>query len=196
MDFLGEGVVTVHSEHGSTAYGVTVLRNGLSAQQVLLKQADGKAWKVSGVGPVEPWARRILSFLQTAHDRGLVPLLESGKRNATVLDGGGKDGARALVLREAGGVTRYLVDSVTSRVTRMEFQRGRSPDLSGRLLPNLESYVFSDFRMINGLATAFKVEHFVNGAKREELQFASVRYVAAKRDAAPGPIRAVPDGGR
>jgi hypothetical protein len=189
MDFLGEGTVTVQTDDGPLAFGVRILRNGLRAQHIEFKQSDGKFSNI-GAGPLDPIARRILAFLQTQYDRGLASLLQSETRDASVRDGGTKDGTQALVVLETDrNATRYVIDGAAYRITRFEFQRGRSPDRSGRQFPNLESYVFSDFRVVSGLATPFKVEHYINGTKQEEVQFASVQYVPANRDTAPGPIR-------
>lgn len=190
MDFLGEGTVMVQTAQGPVAVGVRVLRNGLRAQHIEIKQASGK-FATIGAGPMDPVVSRILDLMQTQYDRGLANLLQAGTRNDVVRDGGTKeDGTQALVVLEADrSATRYTIDSTTSRVVRMEFQRGRSPDASGRSSPNLESYVFSDVRTVNGLATPFKVEHYINGTKQDEVLFSSVRYVAGNRDTAPGPIR-------
>jgi hypothetical protein len=46
----------------------------------------------------------------------------------------------------------------------------------GRMSSVVQSYVFSDFRMVQGIATPFKIEHLANGAKVDEMIFSFVRY--------------------
>jgi hypothetical protein len=187
MNFVGEANVTLGAETGPTVVSVTVLRTAQRGQRVLFKQADGKARDID-IGLVDRVQLRVRDFVETQYTRGLANLLGATTRSTVVLDGGDKDGAHALVVRETEGPpTRYVLDSATSLLTRMEFQRGQSPDASGRQFPNLESYIFSDFRTVDGLVTPFKVEHYINGAKQEELQFTSVQYVAAHLEAAPPP---------
>jgi len=133
-----------------------------------------------------------LDFVQTQFARGVPNLLKAADRNAVVLDGGSKGSAGVVVVREAdGSATRYLIDGVTSRLTRIELQRGRSPDPSGKLLPNIESYEFSDFRGVNDIPTPFKVYHYTNGVVQEQLQFTAIRYIPAARD-----LRLAPKGAR
>jgi hypothetical protein len=188
MDFVGEGVVTTQTGSGPSTFNVLVLRNGSRGQNVHLKRAGASKWD-SDVAHLDSSGRRILDFIQTQHTRGLSQLFAAGDRNARILDGGIKDESHTLVAVESDNVaTRYVFDNATSRLTRIDLQRGRSADASGQLLPDIESYVFSDSRMIQGLPTPFMVEHYTNDVKQEELRFTTVRYSPIDRSL-PAPAK-------
>jgi hypothetical protein len=189
---VGEGSVTVLSGKDTETFGFTVVRDGESqAQHIVLKQPDGKAWDglANHLGPA---GVRALEFIQTQHARGLPYLLNYKKRDAVVVDvadaadGGTKQSARVLMLQESSGeATRYFVDGATSRLIRMEFSRGQTRDArTGRTNSNTEAFVFSDFRNASSAAEPFKVEHYSNGTKLEELQFTSMMYPTAAKAAA------------
>ena len=90
-------------------------------------------------------------------------------------DAGAKGNARVLELELPGEKsspkTKYLIDDTSSRVTGIEFETGE-----------VEAHVFSDFRMVQGVSTPFRIERYVDGRKIEETQFTSVRYNASVKD--------------
>jgi hypothetical protein len=181
LDFVGEGTVTAQTEKGPVNYSVLVLRSA-QGQNVFVKAASEKTWTTDPKKlDVVEW--RILDFVQTQNAHGVSNFLKATDRKADVLDAGSKEGTNLVVVRETdGAATRYSIDAATSRVTRIDLQRGRSTDASGKLLPNLESYTFSDFRSVNGQTAPYKLEHYTNGVKQEELQFTTIRYTPANHD--------------
>lgn len=179
-DLVADGTVKVYTASGAIAFGVTLIQNGeQGSQRVLLRQPDGNLWDgrpdhlASGAGPA-------LEFLETQYRHGLQQLLKSSGRDASVEDNGIEDSLRVVTVQEDNGQsTKYSLDPVTSRIARFEFVRGQSPVSIGRTAPIVHSYSFADFRVADGVATAFHIEHFVNGVKQEELQLTKVRYNSA-----------------
>ena len=78
--------------------------------------------------------------------------------------------------------TSYFVDDTGARVTRLEFVIGETSDLFGKTVSNVEAWVFSDFRVVQGVLTPFKIERYLNDTRIEETQFTSVRYNASVKD--------------
>src|SRR3989442_451507 len=114
---------------------------------------------------------------RTQSGRALPKLFEYQTRGSRLRDDGmhGKD--RLLTIEESNGrTTSYLIDGVTALVTRLELVSGQAPDMLGRPLSIVQSYVFSNFRAVQGVPTPFKVQHFNNGIKVDELLFTSVQY--------------------
>jgi hypothetical protein len=179
-DVVGEGRVTVYTASGPVTFGVTLLVNGeKGSQRISLQQPDGKMWDGRG-DHLAPGGLQALEFLETQHARGLGQLLGSPKREATLTDIGIKDKNQIVTVREKDSdSTQYFLDIATSRLARFDFVRGQSRDSLGRVIPSVQSYIFADFRLADGVATAFLVEHYVNGAKQEELQLNKVRYGTA-----------------
>jgi hypothetical protein len=176
-DLVADGTVTVYTENGPIAFGVTLVQNGEhGSQRILLRQPDGKLWDgradhlVPGAGPA-------LDFLETQYRRGLQQLLNFQGHDAAVSDNGIKDSLRVVTVQEDNGQsTKYSLDPATSRMTRFEFVRGESPVSDPNTGSVVHSYSFADFRSADGVATPFHIEHFINGVKQEELQLTTVRY--------------------
>ena len=65
--------------------------------------------------------------------------------------------ARVIASRNGSGqITRYFIDDSASQVTRLEFEIGQIKDgITGRVRPEVDSYVFSDFRNVRGVRTPF-----------------------------------------
>ncbi len=83
----------------------------------------------------------------------------------------------------SGRRTRYFIDSPSLLVSRLEFDIGQARDpFSGRMVPLVEAYLFSDFRNVQGVVTAFKVERFVGETKAEEMIFSRVQFNAGVKD--------------
>jgi hypothetical protein len=179
-DMVGEGRVTVYTKSGPVTFGVTLLVNGeKGSQRILLQQPDGKMWDGRG-DHLAPGGLQALEFLETQHTRGLDQLLDSPKRDAALTDIGIKDRSQIITVREkSGDSAQYFLDTATSRLARFDFVRGQSRDSLGHVSPAIHSYAFTDFRLPEGVATAFLIEHDVNGVKQEELQLNKVRYSTA-----------------
>jgi len=183
-DSLAEATVTLQTATGPVAVPVTIVRSAGGGQRIQFNQSNGKPWDGNAL-TLEPIGRRVLEFVQTGHARALLNIFKATSRNAQVVDSGASDGARLLDVRETSGAsTRYSLDASTFQLRRMDFQRGQSVDAAGKIKPLVETYLYSDFRPIAGISTAFKVEHYSNGTKQEELTFTNVRYVQANPAAA------------
>lgn len=187
-NFVAQATVTLQTSAEPVVVAVTIIRSGEGSQRIEFKQSDGKMWDGNAMS-LEPVGRRVLEFVEMQHARALPNIFKASARNAQVVDGGTKEGTQLLDVREPNGTaTRYSIETGTSRVRRMEFQRGQSRDAAGKLIPNTETYLYSDFRPVTGISTAFKVEHYSNGTKKEDLTFTSVRYIQTPAAAivAPG----------
>ena len=92
-------------------------------------------------------------------------------------DGGMKEPHRIVEIEETSGrTTTYFIDP-SGRVARMEFITGQERNmLTGKLIPVVETYEFSDYRNVQGVLTPFTIGHFRNGLKLDVTEFTSVRH--------------------
>ena len=186
MDFIGEAAVTLQTDKGPITVPVKVIRSQ-GGQRIIFNQSDGKPWD-GNLLHLEPLSRRVLEFVQTEFARGVQNIMKAPIRNAVVSDEGSKNGSQILSLRETtGATTRYSLDASSSRVMRMEFQREKSNPGKTERASNVETYNFSDFRSINGVATPFKVEHYTNGSLQERMDFTSIKYLTNSIPSSRGP---------
>jgi hypothetical protein len=86
----------------------------------------------------------------------------------------------------AGKSTRYYIDNASSLITRLEFETGEyyTMFMSKKKYPTLASFVFSDYRQVNGIPTPFKISIYNNLTKIEEMTFTSVQYNTGVKDEA------------
>ena len=78
-----------------------------------------------------------------------------------------------------GHVTSYAIDNTTSTITQMQFVTGQAPSgVGGGLISQTDTYVFSDFRQMQGVLTPFKIERYSSGMKIEEMDFGAIQYNA------------------
>jgi hypothetical protein len=196
-DSVSEGRLTFFSGRGAkNTIDVTVIRKGDSRVQRILKEGEGElhqgsdgtsTWEsFNGMTALAP-AGLAGNYIESETIRAVGNLFNSQGRGFQIRDAGAKNNARVLELEvPAGGKpatkTHFFVDEATSRVTRIEFATGEGKDLLGKKVPTTESYVFSDFRVVQGVSTAFRIERYVNGLKIEETQFTSVRYNTSVKD--------------
>jgi hypothetical protein len=183
LNSVSEGTMTLYSVHGpKSAHDVTLLRKGQTQIQRIIKQSGLELYQ--GSDGNQTWSSlhgkfftaahgQVLDFIESQTIRSVTTLLSSqglaardlGKRGeAKVIEVDDKDGRR----------TRYFIDDKTSPITRVEFNTGRATDIAGRPISNVDAYVFSDFRSVQGRMTPFRTERFINGIKTEEMQFSSV----------------------
>jgi hypothetical protein len=197
-DAVAEGLLTFFG--GNTAGGtidVTVTRKGSSRLQRVLKRGDGQV--VQGSDGTSTWESfdgmtalapggLAKTYIESQTARGLDMLFEAQNKGLPIRDAGRKGNARVLELDTAtnngtqNSPTRYFIDDATSRVTRIEFITGEAKDILGKSVATTESYVFSDFRSVQGVPTPFRVERFIDALKIEESQFTSVRYNTSVKD--------------
>jgi hypothetical protein len=69
-------------------------------------------------------------------------------------------------------------------VTRLEFEMGEIYTLlmSNKQYPTLASFVFSDYRQVNGIPTPFKITVYKGLTQIEEMNFTSVQYNTGVKD--------------
>jgi hypothetical protein len=185
-DSVAEGTLTLYSTQGPYAqYSVTVWRKGHARVLRSIKSSRGEQRQgTDGTQTWDSFGRFItaargpaLEFLETQTVRALPNLFEHQTRGSRLRDDGGRGADRVFTIEEANGrTTSYVIDGPRGLVTRMELVSGQAPDMLGRSMSIVQSYVFSNFRTVQGVETPFKVEHFTNDIKVDELLFTSVRY--------------------
>jgi len=197
QDSVAEGTLTFFSgKNPRNTLDVTVTRKGGSRVQRVLKRGDGEVrqgsdgtstWEsFDGMTALTP--RGLAgNYIESQTVRAVDILFNARSNGLQIRDGGGKANARVLEVNAGSNgspsrPTRYFIDETTFRVTRIEFITGEGKDLFGKAVPTTESYVLSDFRVVQGVPTPFRVERFVDGLKIEETQFSSVRYNTSVKD--------------
>lgn len=197
-DSIAEGRITYFRGVGTptqeTTFDVTLLLKGEAQVQRIVKQTAGeirlgsngsRTWN-SFAGNAPPATGASLGFIESQTARAISNLLDYERRGGALHDRGTKDNASVVEVQDrAGRKTTYFIDHTTSMVTRLEFETGQARDmLSGKTVPVLESYVFSDFRTVQGVLTPFKIERYRQDKKMEEMQFTSVRHNTSIPDSA------------
>jgi hypothetical protein len=197
-DSISEGRITYFRGAGTqgqeATFDVALLAKGEAQVQRIVRQAAGevrqgsngaRTWN-SFAGNAPAAAGASLRFIESQTARSISNLLDYDRRGGTLHDRGTKDNTSLVEVEDrAGRKTTYSIDSATSMVTRMEFETGQVRDmLSGKSVPFQEADVFSDFRTVQGVLTAFKIERYVQGTKIEEMRFTSIRHNTAIPDSA------------
>ncbi len=178
-DSVSEGKLNFVAGSGAkVTIDVAVTRKDDSRVQRILKDGGGELHQgTDGVSTWESFNGVIAlapgglasSYIESETVRAVGNLF--GKQ-ATVRDAGTKSNAHVVEVQSESRSTQYFIDDATSRVTAIEFVTGGVK----------ESYVFSDFRVVQGVTTPFRIERYIDGFKIEETQFTSVRYNVAVRD--------------
>lgn len=192
-DIVADGTVTFFAAGvAQPLLPVTVIRKGDRQVQRIIKYASGE--RRQGTSGAQTWdafghqwtvaAGPVLHFVEIHTVRGLQNLFDFESRGSKLRDEGMRGANRALTIEENNGrTTTYVIDAPTSRVTTVEFVSGQGGDMFGlRRMPIVESFVFSDFRRTQAIWTPYKVEHYSNGLKIEEMQFTSVRLNTSTKD--------------
>jgi hypothetical protein len=83
-----------------------------------------------------------------------------------------------------GLATRYFIDNKSSLITRLEFETGEFYTLlyDKKKYPSMASFVFSDYRDVNGIPTPFKIAVYKGLVQIEEMTFTSVQYNTGVKD--------------
>jgi len=184
-DSIAEGTLTRYDmQNPHEQFAVTMWRKGNLVQRSVRSPngerrqgTDGKqTWDAFG-GFVTAAEGPTLEFLETQTVRALPNLFEYEVRGSRLRDDGMRGPDRVLAVEEANGrTTTYVIEGGRSLVTRFEVVSGQAPDMLGRRMSIIESYLFSDFRTVQGVPTPFKIEHFTNDLKVDELRFTTIRY--------------------
>jgi hypothetical protein len=193
-DWVAEGKVTFHTTEGpKPTFDVTLMRKGGLAVQRIVKQPGGEVRQGSdGVRSWEsfnslytPSAQGMaLHFIESQTIRAPQRLFNHGREGLTLREGESVGRNRVIEATDGHGQrTNYSIDRDTATVTRLDFVAGKATDpFSGAEVDVIDGYAFSDYRMVQGVLTPFKIERFINNQKIEEMQFSSVRYNAGLKD--------------
>jgi len=183
-----EGTLTVFEATGaSKSYPLTLLAKGEGQIQRVIRQPSGQQLK-QGTDGNRTWdgvaghlalaVGSTLSFIEAQTTRSVRSFIDYAARGSRPRDAGMKGPDRAIEIEEANGrTTTYFFDVGSGRVARTEFVTTTARDMfSGKAVPSVETYEFSDYRMIQGVLTPLKVTHLADGVKRDEAQFSTFRY--------------------
>jgi hypothetical protein len=194
LDSVSEGQITFFNIGGLQArFDVTLLRKGSNQVQRVIQQpttqvfegSDGnRNWQSLG-SRFTPTARgHALHFIESETIRSVSALLNYRSVGLSLRDKGKRDKVEVIEVQDTQGrITEYFIDDDTSVVRRLQFATGESTDpFSGKTIPEIEAYLFSDFRMVEGVLTPFTIARYIKGVKSEETQFTSVRYNTAIQD--------------
>jgi hypothetical protein len=90
------------------------------------------------------------------------------------------DAQRVVEVEDANGrATRYFIEPSGS-VAKIEFVSSLGVHmLTGKTIPVVESYQFSDYRTVQGVLAPMKVDHFTGGTKVDVTELKSVRFNSA-----------------
>jgi hypothetical protein len=193
VDSVAEGTLVVHALTGSKGtYQVSLLQKGTSKVQRIIKPAKGgeirqgsdgaqKWFSQSGPFTLKTVPEDISTFIESQTIRSLQAFFSV--KEAEFEDRGNGSKGRAIAFKDrAGRTTTYYIDPASSLITRMEFTVDEAKGLFGKPIPVIESYVFSDYRLAQGLRTPFRIERYRNAVKMEEMQFVSVSHAAPVSD--------------
>jgi len=193
-DSVADGKMTFFDSKGSKAsFDFSLLRKGNTRVQRIIRQpagdlkqgTDGSSSWESILGFYTPAAQgHTLEFLESQTSRSVPRLLNYKKESLTLRDLGMKGPEHAIEAQDAKGKrTTYFIDPERHVIAKLEVVTGQRRDpFTGAMLPETDTYVFSDNRLIEGAVTPFKIERYSNGSKTEEMQLTAVRYNTGLKD--------------
>jgi hypothetical protein len=193
-DSVSDGTVTFFTVDGPTVtFNVSMLRKYPTRVQRIVKETvgnlkqgtDGSTSWESVIGFSTPEARgRSLSFLESHTTRSVERLFNYQSEGMTLRDLGARDKSHLVEADDQHGKkSTYFIDNDTNVITQLEFVVGQVKDpFSGATVDDIDRYLFSNYRMVQGVLTPFKVERYNGGVKTEEMQFSSIRYNAGLKD--------------
>ena len=200
VDSVSEGTLTWYTVDGpDPAFNMTLLAKGLRKVQRIVREpsadlqtgTDGtQTWHALSIGFWTIATGQALQFIESQTVRSIQHLFNYQAEGLILRDLGVINEDRVIEAEDRDGRrTGYFIDVMTSRITRLEFVVGQSTDpFSGRSLPNVDTSILSDFRVVQGMLTPFKIERYINNQKYEETRFTSVRYNASVPDDAFRPL--------
>ncbi len=200
VDSVSEGTLTWYTVDGpDPAFNMTLLAKGLRKVQRIVREpsadlrtgTDGtQTWHALSIGFWSIASGQALQFIESQTVRSIQHLFNYQAEGLILRDLGVINEDRVIEAEDRDGRrTGYFIDVMTSRITRLEFVVGQSTDpFSGRSLPNVDTSILSDFRVVQGMLTPFKIERYINNQKYEETRFTSVRYNVSVPDDAFRPL--------
>ena len=195
LDSVAEGKLMLFGLEGpKTTFDLTLLRKGMTRVLRVVHQPAGELRQ--GTDGVNSWESipgfftpaaqgRAMQFLEMQTTRSIQRLFNHQKEGLKLQDLGVQDDWRVIEAEDQERKkTRYFIDPDKNLITKLEFITREVKDpFSGAMVPLTDKYVFSDFRLTQGIVTPFKVERFNGGNKLEEMQFNIVRYNSGLKDA-------------
>ncbi len=193
-DWISDGKLTLFTVRGPQAtFDITVTRKGKSQIQRVTRQPSGeiregsdgsRTWHALAGQSVAGAQGRTQQFLESQTVRSIQTLFNYQAEGLILRDAGVKGAAHWVEAEDKQGrKTAYAIDQQSSAITELRFVTGRSRDIFNHsLADHTDRYVFSDFQIIQGLLTPFKIERYSDGFKVEEMQFNNVRYNTSVRD--------------
>jgi hypothetical protein len=192
-DSIGDGKLTLFGSEGQKAtFDFTLLRKGNTQIQRVVKQPAGElrqgsdglnTWE-SIPGFYTPKAQgHALQLIESQTSRSIPRLLNYQKEGLTVRDLGTQDETRVIEAEDRQGKKTSYFISTSNFVTKLEFVTGQTKDpFSGTTISDTDTYLFSDYRVVQGLLTPFKIERYNGRNKIEEMQFTTFKYNAGLKD--------------
>jgi outer membrane lipoprotein-sorting protein len=199
VDWVATGKISITGdENGEQEFTLIVKPNDKIKRTIhrsdrsrIVCGSDGKkSWQIAGAfrGDATGTAAH---FIESQTNRSITKLFD---KNNTLKDLGtpdqnsvprGKPSRIIEAKNEKGKLTRYHVDDATSLVTRMEFDTKATYRMlfGDKEYPVSATFVFSDYRTVNGIVTPFKIEFYQGMIKIEEMNFTSVKYNTGVDDA-------------
>jgi hypothetical protein len=152
--------------------------------------SDGKkSWQKSG--PLSGNAAGPVAYFIDSHTkRSIASLFDNNK---SLKDNGPVDKKHAPesgsskvieVKNDKDQTTLYYIDDATSLINRIEFDTGGFYTMffGNTKYPLLASFVFSDYRTVNGFVMPYKIEVYSGRTKIEELTFTSIQCNTGVKD--------------
>ena len=192
-DSISRGTITYYLFDGTvkTQFDVTLILKGVSKVQRIVHQdgvdvrtgTDGsRTWHSLSIGFSTSARGQSLHFIESQTVRSVRSFLDHENQGLTLRDVSRFAGGRVVeATGPEGHQTDYIIDDETSHVTQLRFLTGGAKfDIFGNVYLAGESYLFSDFRDVDGILTPFKVVRQIDagGVSREfeEMVFTSVSH--------------------
>jgi hypothetical protein len=191
VDWVGSGKIAITGDkNGPLDFTLLVKQNGKIKKIVTTPSgntafgSDGKkSWRIAGPFSGEATGSEAF-FIESQTKRSIARLFDKGN---SLKDIGRPDknsipksaNSRIIEAKNGNGPsTRYYVDDATSLVTRLEFDAGATYRMlfGDKEYPVLASFLFSDYRNVDGVMTPFKIEVYQGMIKTEDMTFTSIRY--------------------
>ena len=192
-DSISRGTITYYLFDGTvkTQFDVTLILKGVSKVQRIVHQdgidvrtgTDGsRTWHSLSIGFSSAAHGTALHFIESQTVRSVRSFLDHENQGLTLRDVGRFASGRVVeATGPEGQQTDYIIDDDTSHVTQLRFlTEGAKFDIFGNVYLAGESYLFSDFRDVDGIPTPFKVVRRIDGGgvarEFEEMVFTSVSH--------------------
>jgi hypothetical protein len=192
----GKIVIIGNKENGPLDFTLTVKKDRVK-RVVHFSDKNDMSWGTDGkarwqkLGPLTGNAAGPVSYFLDSHTtRSIASLFD---KSTNLKDSEPKDkkhvpeseSSRVIEAKnDKNEATRYYIDNATSLISRIEFDTGEFYTMffGDTKYPLLASYVFSDYRTVNGFVMPFKIEVYHGRNKIEELTFTSIQCNAGLKD--------------